>query len=91
MGYDQTWSSKSSFVALKVRAFRIGEQERKEEGRRKKRRRKSRFGIHVWNISFCMETICVWITSMEPICMEIPLCLSCIGKILFEMLLVGIR
>ena len=28
------------------------------------------------------ETICVWITSMEPICMEIPLCLSCVGKIL---------
>ena len=29
--------------------------------------------------------------SMEPICMEIPLCLSCVGKILLEMLLVGRR
>ena len=38
-----------------------------------------------------METICVWITSMEPICMEIPSCLSCVGKILLEMLLDGIR
>ena len=37
-----------------------------------------------------METICVWITSIEPICMEIPICLSCVGKILLEMLLVGI-
>ena len=36
-----------------------------------------------------METICVWITSKES--MEIPLCLSCVGAILLEMLLVGIR
>ena len=38
-------------------------------------------GTFVWNISFCME----------PIGMEIPLYLSCVGKILLEMLLFGIR
>ena len=31
------------------------------------------------------------IISMGPICMKIPLCLSCVGKIILEMLLVDIR
>ena len=47
--------------------------------------------------------MCMDIISMEPICMEfmygilvwklyqIPPCLSCVGKILIEMLLVDIR
>ena len=73
------------FLAFKVRAFWW---EGREKRRRKKEEEKKK-KIQVWN--FCMETICVWITSMEPICMEIPLCLSCVGKILLEMLLVGIR
>ena len=47
------------------------------------------FGTFVWNLILVSLEIDIGIVWNS--CMEIPLCLSCVGKILLEVLLVAIR
>ena len=58
----------SFFFPLKVRAFQIGENERKEEGRREEEENQGlefMFGTLHWNISF------VWNISFDMECMDL--------------------
>ena len=73
---------KSHFWAFTVRTLRWEKRRRREEKKRKIRRNPS--------MEYMFRTF-VWKLYVYGLCMKISLCLSCVGKILLEVLLVGIR
>ena len=66
-------------------------EENKRRRREEKRKRRRNLGLeHLLYLELDISSLeIVWITRKESI--EIPLCLSCVGAILLELLLVGIR
>ena len=89
-----------SFSMLEARAYGgEGEREKKEEEKKKRDERKKRRKINQYGIYMCMD--CLYGIHVWDLCEEngfvgwkqsyLILCLSCVGKILLEMLFLCIR
>ena len=67
------------------------EKERREEEKKKEKGRREEEENPGLEFSYVMFGTFVRKLYVYGLCMEISLCLSCVGKILLEVLLVGIR